>query len=749
MLYQIQGARLEAGHAGPASLSGKDYVSLGDIYAFLIRHFWKISMSTVAAMAIGAVNVLTAEPLFSARARLVIDPGAAQSFREQSGVFDASLDNAKVDSQIEFLRSERIAISVIQSLSLTDHAEFARSRESWLEVPMRLFKGDLPAEKPSSEFEVLRNAISIFEQNLAVRRVGQSYVIEVAFTSPNPHEAARIANATADAYIADQLESKAQAARNGGRWLEGRIAELRTQLSTAARAAQEFRARNNIVDAGGRGLLDDQQLAELNSQLVLARARTAEAQARLQRIEQILASGIPEAAVTEVLGSQVMSSLRERYLNASTKLAELGGRYSDDHPAVRQLLNERQEYKRAIADELHRIGEVYKSDAEVAKIREVELKDELAGLVRDATTTKAKQIEAAELDTVAQTYRRLFESYVQTLAEAVQRESFPITNARIVSPATRPLGPSFPKTKLVLALSILAGGTIGLCWAVLAQNLDRTIRLPREVRDELELGCLGLVPRFKGSRALARLRTIRADPRSMLSRMNCHSLALREVEEKPFSTFTHALRSVKTSIDTIGHVRPGRCLAITSLLPEEGKSTVAANLARLFALSGSKTLLIDGDLRQSSSWRKIAPRATKGLLDALASPASVGEFVIPDERLPLDILPAANGGPLPNSSDFMGSDQMRQLLEFARDAYRTVIIDLPAMKAAPDARAISPYADSFIVVAEWGRTPVDVLREALQDLTAMQASVLGVLINKVDVGSLRRQAKSTVTYYVQ
>ncbi|WP_048708458.1 GumC family protein [Microvirga massiliensis] len=748
MLYQIQGGKFDTGQESAASRTEKDYIGLRDIYAFLVRHFWTIAFCTAVATAIGVTHVLTAEPLFSAQARLVIDPGAAQAFREQSGVFDASLDNAKVDSQIEFLRSESVAMSVIRELSLVDDPEFRQPGGSWPILPGLFARKEQPAAP--SDYEQLRNAIAIFSRNLAVRRVGQSYVIEVAFTSVDPDKAARIANATADAYIADQLESKAQAARNGGQWLEVRIEHLRKQLSTAARAAQEFRAQNNIVDAGNRGLLDDQQLAELNSQLVLARARTAETQARLERIEDILASGIPDAAVTEVLGNQVMSSLRERYINASNKLAELGSRYPENHPAVMQLSNEMQEYKKAIAEELRRIGQVYRSDAEVSKVRESELKDQLAKLVQYAAMTKEKQIEAAELDTVAQTYRRLFESYLQTLAEAVQRESFPITNARVISTATRPLARSFPKTKLIIAFSTLAGALVGLGVAVVAHNVDRTIRLPRQVRRELNVSCLGLVPWLggRGSRAIAKARRL-FDRQSSASSGDHLPTEFREVEEHPFSRFSHAMRALKTSIDTAGHLRQGRCIAVTSLAPKEGKTTIAANLARLFALAGSKTLLVDGDLRKPRKRGAAVAQTGRGLLDALASAALLQEVVIADERIPLHILAAANEAPLPNSSDYLGSDQMRQMLEHAREIYQTIIIDLPAMRAAPDARAISPLIDSFIVVSEWGQTPIDNLRDALDDIAATQANVLGVLINKVDVGAVRRLGESGATYYIQ
>ena len=130
----------------------------------------------------------------------------------------------------------------------------------------------------------------VFQDRLEVKRVGLSYVIQIGFRSLKPERAEQIANAIAEAYINDQLDAKYQATRRASTWLQDRIRELREQASTAERAVVEFKTKNNIVKTGGPAgtLMSDQQVSELNSQLVIGRAHTAETRARLDRIESVL-----------------------------------------------------------------------------------------------------------------------------------------------------------------------------------------------------------------------------------------------------------------------------------------------------------------------------------------------------------------------------------------------------------------------------------------------------------------------------
>jgi succinoglycan biosynthesis transport protein ExoP len=680
-----------------ATIQARNSVDLPELFWILRRNLWIIIASVVLSAAIGAGYVLTTPTTFVASAQVLIEPQRPQLFWQEPGMLDLTIDNAQVESQVEILRSDRMT-SVIRDLELTNDPEFYGE------------------EKPSSESNQLRVAIAAFNQKLSVRRLGQSYVIEIAFRSEDPAKAALVANAVADAYIRDQLEAKSFAARRGSVWLEERIAELRVKLGAAASAVHKFKTENRIIETGNESFLDDQQLTQMNSRLVAEQAETAEARARLSRIEEVLSSDSPGAAVSEVLNNAVITDLRQRFLDAAAKESELSVRYGPDHPSTVSFRNKMRVQERAILDELRRIGEIYRSEYEIAKSREEAIGANVQNLVRQTTTREEAAVTLAELESSEQAYRRMYESFLEKLTETIQQQSFPISDARVIMRAAEPMGKSSPKTKLIMALAILVGGFVGVSTAVARSAFDRRIRSAQQIRDELGLNCLGTLPRFRKSW------------------LRSGSGSYEQVVEFPLRRYSDSLRGVKTFIE-IARVKSSiRCIGIVPTFPAEGASTVAGNLAALFAASGSRTLLIDGDLRQATLTKALAPSAKTGLLEVLgADPLNIkvvasAQFL----RLPtkVNLLPAVSRKPVASSSDLLGSERMRLVLEQLREFYDIIIVDLPPLTTVVDARAISPFLDAVVLMAEWSRTPLDKLMQSAESIDSAQARVLGVVINK-------------------
>ena len=196
------------------------------------------------------------------------------------------------------------------------------------------------------------------------------------------------------------LEAKYQSSRRAATWLQDRLKELRAQASDAERAVVDYKANNNIVDTGGR-LLNEQQLAELNSALTAAQATRSEAEARVQRVESILqavdAKGISAetATVTDTLHNDVITRLRQQYLDLAERESDWAARYGPTHLAVVNLRNQMLEIRRSIADELKRIAETYRSDLDIAKSHEDTIKQDLANLVAQSNQTSQAQVTLA------------------------------------------------------------------------------------------------------------------------------------------------------------------------------------------------------------------------------------------------------------------------------------------------------------------------------------------------------------------
>ncbi len=227
--------------------------------------------------------------------------------------------------------------------------------------------------------------VAEFDQRLSAVRLGYSNVIEISFSASNAERAAEIANAIANTYISDQLLAKLEANRAATAWLQDRLRELGQQALTAERAVNTFKSQNNIVAADGK-LMDEQQVSELNSRLVAARAQTSEALARLNRLQAVLASNSPnsasigrlDASGSDVLNNPIMNNLRQQYLEYARREMEWSARYGADHVAVANLRITLKGIQTSILDEVRRLAETSRNDLEAAKQRQQEIEKQLA-----------------------------------------------------------------------------------------------------------------------------------------------------------------------------------------------------------------------------------------------------------------------------------------------------------------------------------------------------------------------------------
>jgi capsular exopolysaccharide synthesis family protein len=575
-------------------------------------------------LAAASLSVSMSDPLFTARAQLLIDPKIPQSVRAHTGEVPVSLDASQVETEMTILRSEKIAARVVEDLKLDRDAEFGAPPAAkvsgllrWALDEFGLKNGGAllsPVQSPAEEEKAERALASVLTR-LEVRRVGLSHTVEIAFSSNRPSMAAMVANAITDAYVREQVGARAQAARQGSAWLEEGIDKLRAKMNAAERQAQELRSKHDY-----RLARPIEGLEQLRSD----RARSSAAPATLE-----------------------------------------------------------------------------------------------------------------ELDAVAASYRTLYESSLQALASSLQRESFPVSDARVITAAKPPTAKSHPRTSLILALGAFSGALAGFGLAFTRHSLDQTVRTSRQL-EEMSFCCLGHIPR------------VDATWKSTSSRIREYVTGNRGAEcgagvRAPLSPFVESLKSLKLCITANQGSSGLKTLGVTSSLPGEGKSTVSSNLAALFAESGYRTLLVDADIRRASLTSDLTPRCRGGLVEVLLNKLEVEQSVVPSAQVNLAFLPAkslaSNGSEnnslprvvIPHSYDLLGSGRMTQLLEGLAEAFDIILFDLPPLALTADAFAISPLLDGVIVLAEWGVTPTDVLTEMSRSLNASPAKVLGTVLTKVDL----------------
>jgi succinoglycan biosynthesis transport protein ExoP len=761
MLQTLKAPTLsDRGAQAPAP--GLDYISLEELFkistGFLHRQYPVIVVAFLLIMALATVYLFTTPPSFTAFAKLMIDTRKVQLFQQQSVLGDVPPDPTSVDSQVEILKSENVALAVIKELRLTEDPQFLWPRRGLVSATAdsvrSLFDSVLSVFKPSGglpsdpEFALTRTAIGRLQSQMNISRAGLTYIISIGFRAHDPQRAAQVANAVAEAYIVDQLEAKYQATMRAGTWMKDRIKELRDQATNAERAVVDFKGENKIVAAGGR-LMNEQQLSELNSSLIQTRAQTAEAKAKLDRIDAILRSGVevPDATVTDTLKNEVINKLRSQYLDFARKEAEFSAKYGANHLAVVNLRGQMRETRKVILDELGRIAQTYRSDYEIAKAREESITKSLAEIVAVSQTTNQAQIMLRELESSAQTYRALHDNFLQRHMESVQQQSFPITEARLITTATPPMVPSNPRTLFVLMVGAAGGMIVGFGLGLLRDIADRVFRTSDQVASILHTHCLAVLPKVKGPVPL-RSHKPRTDYGGWEHRIIKRDQSLFwAVIDSPFSRFAESIRAIKVAADLSTSIKGSKVLAFTASLPNEGKSTTAMALAQSIANVGGRVILLDADLRNPGLSRKLTPEAKVGLLEVLANEVMIEDALCLDPETRLAFLPTVVNERMAHSCEVLACEAAKMLFERLRQSYEYIIVDLSPLAPVVDVRAMAHLVDSFVFVIEWGRTKIDVVEHALRMAPGVYDNLLGVVLNKANLNLLGRYESHRGDYY--
>ncbi len=697
-------------------------------------------------------------PTYTGQVKVLFGNPKAQFVQQQSVLADMPIDNAQLETQIQILKSKAIATTVINQLKLADDPDFKvpdsalhpafQAIRRWFGLPLH--------DSEVNQKEVMDGLVAAFGNRLTATRLGYSTVIEIGFSASNAERAAEIANAVANAYVTDQLNAKFDANRTATGWLQERLKELGQQALTAERAVNAFKSQNNIVAAGGKSM-DEQQVSELNSRLVAARAQTSDALTRLNRFETILKSnaatpeviGNLDASGTDALANPIINTLRQQYLEYARREAEWSARLGKDHLAVVNLRTRMVGIRSSILDEVRRLAETSRSDYEVAKQRQQEIEKQLASAVSQSRSTSSAEATMRELETSAKGYRSLYESFLQRYMGSVQQESFPISDARIISPASPPQTKSKPKSALILALGLLGGIALGTALGFLRDIMDRVFRTSAQIESTLHLPCLSLVPLLRNLGPKKPVARSIAPPDSEFGqRTLCRNSGLYwAATSMPLSRFAESIRAIKLAIDLNPTKTSNKIVGLTSALPNEGKSTVAASLAQLIAHAGKRVIIVDCDLRNPSLSANLAPNATAGIIDVLSGARSLEETIWRDPKTNLAVLPAAKRAPLFHTSEILSAEQTRKLFDRLRASYDYVIVDLPPLAPIVDVRATTPLVDCFILVVEWGRTKIDVVQHALHTAPNVYESLIGTVLNKTDMSAMKRYDSYRNDYY--
>lgn len=745
------------------AVNAEDFIDVERLLAMAARQAKVVAACAAIGLFLGVLYLQTTPPTYIATSSVLIDEGLNKVVDDISAASVSMQTDSAILSQLEILQSARLAAVVVDKLKLDNNHAFMNPPTSAVAKAGGLVRGviryfrpnpvaggaDVSQLDPATRDAMIASsgrdyAILKLQSEVQAQRSGRSFVISIAYPAKDPALATAITKAYADAYLADQLDASFDATERAAVWLQGRLTELRESSQAAALAVEKFRAEHGLAVNDGQ-LISDKQLADLNAQLIVAQADTARASARYQQYKTIIESGSENAFKDSAISSDqpsssVIATLKTRYLAVAKRQQDVEANFGAQHPQAVALAKEKADISAQIFGELKQLTEGYRNEYEVALARETALRANVALAAGKSSIDNQSQVKLRELDQKATALATLYQTFLGRYEEASQQQSFPVGKIRVISDASTPQSAATPRTSIVLGLSLVLGMMLGAGVGGLNEFRERFFRTGEDVRDRVGLKFLGYLPMI-GSKAGRddKREDGQADAKTAGSPSSAEKRARMRVSvDAPASMFSETLRSAKIAFDVVMEGQGSRVIGMISVLPGEGKSTVAANLAGLLAANGSRTLLVDGDLRKPGLSRGLGMEAEQGLMEAVVSGQtwqSVGKI---DRQTKLAIVPSVLRGHFSHTSELLSSAGMRRFIDNAKETFEYIIVDLPPLGPVVDAKAFAPLADGFILVTEWGRTPRAMVQSMLSSEPYIANKIVGVVLNKVDLKKLAK-----------
>jgi len=719
--------------------SGPD---VGSILRLVRKHKWMILGISLAVPTIVGVVTSKQTKIYQASVSIVIEMTVPQylgtGFRdvvEMESNWWSSREN--LETEFRVLRSESQAVNVARVLCDRKLATFGNQPA---------LKYLVPTTTCTNPNDFLVGG-RILQGVLRVEPIKDSRIVMISTQSSNAELAALLANTYATVYLERNLDRRLSHSNNAASWLGSQYGELAVQLREAEQALVDFKRKNNIVavnlednqnDLSTRRKAISQKLTEIEVELVTLRAQR-EMFAALRKVNaDPIADFNPD-----MINSEVARKLKELYLDQYIKLLELRSKYLEKHPLV--LGAEARVH--AIKSDLTR--EIELSNKNIDTRYDMLVKQ--AGDLRSAL--RATTQEALELEARASEYNRLkrtLERFVRLADQVGGREQetslathLKTNNVRILDPARVPTAPISPDVPRAVGVAIVIGLLLAFGIAVLVQSFDNTIKSQEDLERTVGLSFLGLIPSISvDQKNLPPALATGENPKNGTPASKDIYVWLN-----PKSSVAECCRSIRTNLLFMTPDRPARTLLITSASPQEGKTTVAVNLAISLAQSGLSVLLVDTDMRRPRLHKAFGiPSSEDGLSKAVVGECDVfsvvRETVVPN----LSLLPC--GACPPNPAELLHSERFKRIIADLSARYDRVIFDSPPIAAVTDPVILARLTDGTVFVAKAGRTGRDTLAQARRQLTVDgRVNILGCIINDLDMSKQGRYGYYDYYYY--
>lgn len=722
--------------------------SLRSAASGLWRQRGLIVLVTLGMTLLTVLHVLTAQPLYTARASIIIDPRISTSPGETVAPALLLSDALVVDSEVVVLQSRDLLDRLIDRLGLIDENApppepglVTRLGQQLRELSAGVLGTALP---PRVDDEVSAGRLrEKLRRNLAnrinIERVGGTYVIGIAVTDGNPVSAAETANALVDEYFAMQARAQADHREGVTAWLSERVEVLAGAVQAADAAVEAYRSEAGLFAVENERLPAAAELVTANRLLVETRTEMLTVGAQLDQLRESISSGDIQTGLEGDLRSSTFIALHARFIDLTEQEKILTARLGPNATAVGSVRDQLAQARDNVLDELGRIAERMERQLEGLSRRAEATEGRIVELRRLTMDDAQKSIRLRELEREAAGKRVLYESMLAQLNSTTEQQTFESSAARVIARAVPPDTKSAPQSKMLVVLAVVGGLILGSGGAFLRETMDNRMRRPEDVQDELGFPLIGVAPNFADDLNLLR----RGDKGRAISwreqrhgKLTRKGAQLRFAADHPQSMFADSLRSLMVALNRQDKPEQGgRVVALTSVRKGEGKSILAGNLATMLAGKGHRVVLLGLDMRRPALGDLVHELPPENQLDRLVLGLSEVEEVQPNQALHgLHLI--SNTGPSQLSlADEKTRRDTAALVEKLRRHFDHVVVDLGPSDGFADSRAAMRLFDSLVLAVEWGQTRKEALRRAVQDRDIDPARFLGAIYTKVPISA--------------
>jgi capsular exopolysaccharide synthesis family protein len=669
----------------------------------LRRHLWKIVAFVAACVLATAVISARLQPIYESIATVDIDRQAPSDVVGEGSTRSVELtDDADqfLATQIRLIQSDSVLRPVAEQFHLLDR------------------EGQLKKVSPEKAQRTAQAPVSL--GGLKVTRPPNTYLLLISYSSPDPRLAADVANAIANSYLAHTYDIRIRSSATLSSFMEKQLDELKAKMEKSGLALAQFEKDLDVINPEEKTNILSARLLQLNTEYTVAQGERVSKEAAWNAMK----SGSLEAAQVSAQG-QALVKLNETLDAARQRFALVKSTYGPTHPEYRKAASEVAEVEKQIDTTRANIASRIEVEYREALNREQMLEKAVGETKADWDRINSRSFEYQQLKREADADKSLYDELIKKIREADINAGFQNNNIRIADVARPPLSQVSPNKKLNVMLAFLFSTLLAVGAALLHDTLDTTLRDPKEAS------------RFLGTDVIATMPIDRLSAEFQKSELGAAEGAVAKLVKSgnrkgyytATSEFEEAVRTLRNTILLSDFEGRLRSIVITSAIPGEGKTTIAAHLAIANAYRGKRTLLVDGDLRRPSLHARFGLNPREGLSNVLTGELAWRDVILPVEDKPnLSLLPAGPGSH--RAADLIGPRLSTLLDEFGKE-YDLVILDSPPLLGFAECLQMASAADGVLIVSRAGSTRRKDVAEVVSVLSRLRANIVGVVLNQV------------------